>query len=127
MGRTVSALRSSQPWPRQLSRARYEVISRSYDSAPMLTPYTGAMIKVYVLYPNNQGSAFNKDYYLTNHMPTVRERLGAALKGMTVDNGISGGQPGTEADYRVIATLAFDSLDTYQNAFVPHAAEIQGD
>jgi len=93
----------------------------------MLTPYTGAMIKVYVLYPNNPGSAFNMDYYLTKHMPMVRDRLGAALKGMTADNGISGGQPGTEAAHRVIATLAFDSLDSYQNAFLPHAAEIQGD
>ena len=85
------------------------------------------MIKVYVIYPNNSGGTFDMDYYLTKHMPMVGERLKPALKGMTVDNGISGGQPGTEAAYRVIATLLFDSMEAFQNAFIPHAAEIQGD
>jgi uncharacterized protein (TIGR02118 family) len=46
---------------------------------------------------------------------------------MTVDNGIGGGQPGTDAAYRVITTLSFDSVEAFQNAFIPHAAEIQGD
>ena len=46
---------------------------------------------------------------------------------MTVDHGLAGGQPGTEAAYRVIATLLFDSVEAFQNAFIPHAAEIQGD
>jgi len=50
-----------------------------------------------------------------------------ALKAMTVDHGLAGGQPGTEAAYRVITTLRFDSVDAYQKAFMPHAAEIQGD
>jgi uncharacterized protein (TIGR02118 family) len=27
----------------------------------------------------------------------------------------------------VLATLAFDSMDAFQAAFIPHAAEIQGD
>ena len=85
------------------------------------------MIKVYVIYPNNSGSTFDMDYYLTKHMPMVRERLGATLKGMTVDHGIAGGQPGTEAPHRVITTLRFESAEAFQNAFLPHAAEIQGD
>ena len=85
------------------------------------------MIKVYVIYPNNSGGTFDMDYYLAKHMPMVREKLGEALKGMTVDHGLNGGQPGTEAANRVIATLGFDSVEAFQNAFVPHAAEIQGD
>jgi uncharacterized protein (TIGR02118 family) len=67
------------------------------------------------------------DYYLTKHMPMVGEKLKPALKGMTVDHGISGGQPGTEAAHRVIATLLFDSVEAFQNVFIPHAAEIQAD
>jgi len=85
------------------------------------------MIRVSVLYPNSSGSTFDMDYYLTKHMPMVGARLKPALKAMTVDNGISGAQPGTDAANRVITTLSFDSMETFQSAFIPHAAEIQGD
>lgn len=85
------------------------------------------MIKVYVLYPNNAGSTFDMDYYLNQHMPMVGERLGAALKGISVDHALSGGQPGTDAAYRVITTLKFDSVDAFERAFTPCAGEITGD
>lgn len=85
------------------------------------------MIRVNVMYPNNAGGTFDMGYYLSNHMPMVRQKLGAALKGMTVDQGLSGGQPGTEAAFHVIATLLFDSVDAFQRAFGPVGAEIQGD
>ena len=85
------------------------------------------MIKVYVIYPNNPGGTFDMDYYLTKHMPMVGARLKPALKAMTVDNGIGGALPGTDAAYRVITTLQFDSVETFQAAFIPHASEIQGD
>jgi uncharacterized protein (TIGR02118 family) len=85
------------------------------------------MIRVNVIYPNNPGGTFDMDYYLSKHMPMVGAKLGAALKGMTVDHGLSGGQPGTDAAYRVIATLTFDSVEAFAGAFGPVAAEIQGD
>ena len=85
------------------------------------------MVRVNVLYPNHSGATFDMEYYLSKHMPMVREKMGAALKGMTVDQGLNGGQPGTEAAYRVIASLLFDSVETFENVFNPHAAEIQGD
>jgi uncharacterized protein (TIGR02118 family) len=85
------------------------------------------MIRVNVLYPNNAGATFDMNYYLDKHMPMVRQRMGSALKGMTVDEGVSGGPPGTLPAYRVLAVLAFDSVDSFQQAFGPHAAEIQGD
>jgi uncharacterized protein (TIGR02118 family) len=84
------------------------------------------MIRVHVLYPNNAGSTFDMDYYLSKHMPMVAARLGAALKGMTVDQGLSGGQPGSEAAYRAVASLSFDSVDAFQQAFGLHAAETPG-
>ena len=80
-----------------------------------------------MLYPNNAGSRFDMDYYLNKHMPMVAARLGAALKGMTVDQGWSGGQPGSEAAFRAIASLSFDSREAFEQSFGPHAAEIQGD
>jgi uncharacterized protein (TIGR02118 family) len=85
------------------------------------------MIRVNVLYPNQSGATFDMNYYLSKHMPMVQQKMGAALKGMTVDQGLSGGLPGTEAANHVIASLLFDSVETFQNAFLPVAAEIQGD
>jgi len=85
------------------------------------------MIRVHVIYPGNPGDKFDMDYYLSKHMPMVKDKLGAALKGMSVDHGLSGGQPGTEAANRVITALTFDSVETFQRAFGPAAAEIQGD
>jgi uncharacterized protein (TIGR02118 family) len=85
------------------------------------------MVKVYVIYPNNSDGNFDMDYYLSKHMPMVRDRMGAALEGMTVDDGLSGALPGTQAAFRVIAALTFDSVAAFEKAFVPHAAEIQGD
>ena len=85
------------------------------------------MIRVNVLYPNNPGASFDMNYYLSKHMPMVQQKLGAALKGMTVDQGLSGGLPGTEAAHRVIASLLFDSVEAFESAFLPVAAEIQGD
>jgi uncharacterized protein (TIGR02118 family) len=85
------------------------------------------MIRVNVIYPNNSGSTFDMEYYLSKHIPMLHQKLGATLKGVTVDQGLSGGQPGTEAAYRVMAALLFDSVEAFQLAFIPHAAEIQGD
>ena len=39
------------------------------------------MVKISVLYPHKGGSAFNMNYYLNNHIPMVRQKLGAACKG----------------------------------------------
>jgi uncharacterized protein (TIGR02118 family) len=85
------------------------------------------MIRVNVVYPNKSGATFDMEYYLSKHMPMVREKMGAALKAMTVDQGLNGGQPGTEAAYQVIASLLFDSAEAFQNAFIPHTAEIMAD
>ena len=85
------------------------------------------MIRINVLYPNSATATFDMDYYLGTHMPMVRQRMGSALKGMTVEQGVSGGQPGSDPAYRVLATLVFDSVDAFQAAFVPYAPEIQGD
>ncbi|MEU7811166.1 hypothetical protein [Pseudonocardia sp. NPDC049154] len=51
------------------------------------------MIKVSSLYPYNEGSRFDMDYYLGQHIPMVQEKLGAALKGVSVEQGAAGGTP----------------------------------
>jgi uncharacterized protein (TIGR02118 family) len=85
------------------------------------------MITVNVLYPATEGAKFDMNYYLTSHIPMVKRVLGNALKGCVVEEGIGGGAPGTKAAFSVMCHLRFDSVDAFQTAFGPHAAQIQND
>ena len=55
------------------------------------------MIKVSVLYPNNEGSKFDMNYYCNSHIPMVQEKLGKACKGVAVEQGVSGPDVGIPA------------------------------
>ena len=85
------------------------------------------MVKVSVLYPNSDDCKFDMNYYLTKHMPMVKQKLGAALKSMAVEQGIAGGAPGAPATYVAMGHLYFDSVDAFQAAFGPHAPAILAD
>jgi uncharacterized protein (TIGR02118 family) len=85
------------------------------------------MIKVSVMYPQGEGTTFDMNYYLQSHMPMVRERLGAACTGIAVEQGLAGGAPGTGPTYTALGHLMFDSMESFQNAFAPHATEIMAD
>lgn len=82
------------------------------------------MIKVSVLYPNREGMKFDTVYYLDHHIPMVRQLMGSSLKGVSVEQGISGEQPGSPAPYVTTCHLLFDSVQAYQTSFGPHAQEI---
>jgi uncharacterized protein (TIGR02118 family) len=85
------------------------------------------MVKVSVMYPNGAGAKFDMAYYLSSHMPMVRQKLGAALKGMAVEEGLGGPQPGTPATYLAMGHLVFDSVDAFGAAFTAHAQSIMAD
>jgi len=85
------------------------------------------MIKVSVFYPNTNGATFDMPYYLNRHMPMVGQKLGAALKGMSVEQGLGGGQPGSPAAYVAMAHLLFESVDAFQHAWGAHAEAIVAD
>jgi uncharacterized protein (TIGR02118 family) len=85
------------------------------------------MIKVSVFYPNEEGKKFDMAYYLNNHIPMIQEKLGTALKGGAVDQGLAGVSPGSPATYIAMGHLYFDSVETFQSAFGPHANTILGD
>ncbi len=67
------------------------------------------MVKISVLYPHKDGSAFNMNYYLNNHIPMVRQKLGAACKAIAVEQGIAGGAPESQPTYAAMGHLLFDS------------------
>jgi uncharacterized protein (TIGR02118 family) len=85
------------------------------------------MIRLSVMYPKTDGGKFDMDYYLTKHIPLVKQRLGAALKAAAVDKGVSGGAPGSAATYVTVGHLSFDSVESFQKAFGPHSKELVGD
>jgi len=85
------------------------------------------VIKVSVLYPNQDGGPFDMDYYRSIHIPMLRQKLGAACKGISIMQGLSGMMPGTPAPFVVVADLLFESVEAFQSAFAPHAAELVAD
>jgi uncharacterized protein (TIGR02118 family) len=85
------------------------------------------MIKVSVMYPYSEGARFDHDYYRDKHMPLVKARMGDACRYYTVDKGLSGGRPGTPPAYVGMCHIYADSVDSFNNAFGPHAKEILGD
>jgi uncharacterized protein (TIGR02118 family) len=85
------------------------------------------MIKVSVLYPNNESSKFDMTYYCKSHIPMVQQKLGKSCKGVTVEQGISGAAPGSPPAFVAMGHLYFVSIAAFQTAFGPHATEIMAD
>lgn len=85
------------------------------------------MIKVSVFYPNREGKTFDMDYYLGSHVPLVSKTLGNALKGASYDKGLGGGTPDAPAEYVAMASLYFNSMEEFQQAFTKGAPILMGD
>lgn len=85
------------------------------------------MIRVSAFYENREGSRFDMAYYCDKHTPMVMAKLGQACRGVTIDEGIGGGAPGAPAPYVAVAHFLFDSVETFQAAFAPHAEAIFAD
>jgi len=85
------------------------------------------MIVVTILYPNRAGAWFDETYYFNTHMPSAIHRLGKALRGVTVEQGLAGGAPGSPPAHVAICHMLFDSIETFWDAFAPHAKFLQGD
>jgi uncharacterized protein (TIGR02118 family) len=85
------------------------------------------MVKVTIFYPNQEGSRFEWDYYLHIHMPMSIEKLGPTLKGVTIERGLGGIEPGSKPAYVALCHFTFDSVEAFLAAFLPNAPIIQGD
>jgi len=85
------------------------------------------MIKVSVMYPNSVDATFDIEYYCNTHVPMVGELLGDALKGGAVDSGLAGGAPGEIPAFIAMGHLTFDSIESFQQSFGPHAEKIMAD
>lgn len=84
-------------------------------------------IKVSVLYPSGDGKTFDMDYYCNTHIPLCEGLLGDALIGVTVENGLGGGAPGSSPSYMAMGNLYFESMESFQSSFGPNAGKIEAD
>ena len=87
------------------------------------------MTKISILYPNTKGARFDIRYYIATHMPLSIELLSAhpGFKGVSVEHGLGGAEPGADAAYIVMCHFLFDSVESFMAAFMPHATKLQGD
>ena len=86
------------------------------------------MIRVSVLYLNQEGKRFDMDYYINKHMPMVSEALKSyGLAKAEVDKGISGPDPSASAQYLIMAYLTFDTLEHVHEGFKALGRQIMGD
>lgn len=85
------------------------------------------MVKISILYPDT--GRFDMDYYLNTHMPRSIALLGAGAgyRGVSVERGAGGATPGSPAPFVAMCHYAYDSVEEFMAAFLPHAAELQGD
>ena len=87
------------------------------------------MTKISILYPNTPRARFDLDYYVKKHMPLSIKLLSAhpGYRGVSVEHGVAGGVPGTDASYIAMCHFSFVSADDFLAAFMPHAEVLQGD
>jgi uncharacterized protein (TIGR02118 family) len=80
------------------------------------------MQRVTVVYPNQDGSKFDFDYYMEKHIPWVASLVGSKIE---VRRGISSAA-GSTAPYVCIATIAANVAE-FQAVLARHGAEILAD
>ena len=86
------------------------------------------MIKVTVLYPNEEGKSFNFEYWSGPHMEIVHRSLDSmGLQKSELEKGVSAADPNAPAPFLAMATLYFNTTDEVHEGFKTHGREILGD
>ena len=87
------------------------------------------MVRISILYPNSKGSRFDVVYYVERHMPRSIQLLSAhpGFRGVSVEKGIAGAEPNSAPAYSAMCHFLFETVEDFVSAFLPHAAELQGD
>jgi uncharacterized protein (TIGR02118 family) len=86
------------------------------------------MIKVSVLYPNEDGKKFDHGYFTTTHLDLVQNLLTpAGLVKAEMEKGVSGADPSSPAPFVALVHLHFNSVDEVHAGFTTHGGAIMGD
>ncbi|KXJ53984.1 MAG: hypothetical protein AXW12_13275 [Thalassospira sp. Nap_22] len=71
-------------------------------------------ITLQFLYPFGAGDRFDYDYYLGEHLKTLKDCVGSEISAMYVIKGVSGGRD--DPPYYAITTMEFASKQNLDNA-----------
>jgi uncharacterized protein (TIGR02118 family) len=87
------------------------------------------MKKISILYPNKPDGRFDFDFYVEVHMPRSIELLSShtGFRSVSVEKGIATANAEEPVPYLAMCHYEFDSVESFIEAFTPHAAELQGD
>jgi len=85
------------------------------------------MFKISIFYPPTPSGRFDLAYYIDQHMPMVKNKIGAACVGFEVEAGLAGGAPGSTPPYVAIGVLRVSALEAFGAAMAQHGAEIMAD
>jgi uncharacterized protein (TIGR02118 family) len=86
------------------------------------------MIKVTVLYPNEEGKKFDHGYWTTTHLNLVRGLLGPmGLVNGEMEKGVSGADPNAPAPFVAVAHLYFNTVEEVHASFKEHGGAVMGD
>jgi uncharacterized protein (TIGR02118 family) len=87
------------------------------------------MVRISILYPKRDGARFDFKYYVDTHMPMSIRLLSAhpGFKGVSVEKGVGGAEPGSPPAYVAMCHFLFESIEAFMAAFMPHAQMLQGD
>ena len=86
------------------------------------------MIKVTVLYPNEEGKKFDHAYFSTPHLALVQKLLAPmGLVKAEMEKGVSGADPNAPAPFVAIVQLSFNTTEEVHEAFKAHGGAIMGD
>jgi len=86
------------------------------------------MIKVTVLYPNEEGKKFDHAYFSTTHLALVQKLLTPmGLTKFETEKGVSSADPNEPAPFIAVGQLSFDTTDEVHEGFKAHGREIMGD
>lgn len=110
-----------------LTLALFLVLGSCQETSSTSAEIKKGMVKVTLLYAHSADKNFDMNYYANTHMPLVARLLGDSLKQYKIDKGMAGRTPEDPIPFAAIGYLYFDTLENYQTAFAPHAAEIVGD
>jgi uncharacterized protein (TIGR02118 family) len=85
------------------------------------------MVVISVMYPSTPGTTFDMDYYYGSHVPLVCELLEPmGQREIRVYRGLPNAD-GSEPDFRLIAELLFDDIESLSAALAAHGPRTQAD
>ncbi len=87
------------------------------------------MYKISILYPNRPNSHFDFNYYAKIHMPRSIELLSKhkGFRNVTVEKGVANASEKEVLEFIAMCNFVFDSIESFVEAFTPHADELQSD